>query len=616
MSVKSALRQRLASVDTSFWRIGAFVLSAGVALVLGFFWFSPEQAGALVRQYGYYAIAATSLWFALLLMQEWPDVRTTWIQMPRGELRRLLLLVAGLSVVAWGVFPLGYKVLFDELVLQATSWNLHRLREVGTMVRGYEVEGVFLPLVTYLDKRPYFFALLVSWVHDVTGFRETNAFLFNAVLFPVVLGLFYFLARRVATDRAAWAGLACFGASPLLAQNANGAGIDLLNLAMILLAMLLAARFLAQPDKRRLSVLLLTCVLLAQTRYESLLFVITTALIVLEGWRRAGRIILPVTAIVTPLLLIPSGLHNSYLSGTPVLWELEENMDSRFAIMHLGSNLRHAFDYFLYFGRGVLSAWWLAVCGFVALGWLAVRAVRYRRMWAQLDPTICAVGVFGLAIGANVLLLLAYFWGQLDDPVVSRLILPFTVLLAFSVVLALRAADRFQPKLKTWVAAGACIAYLGWGLPAAAHHREINQMATELAWEQRQIARMDPMPRLILTDKTTLGWLMKRQPALNLTDAGGRAEAIQFHLDHGTFKEVLVTQRYRAVDPEGTIFEVDPRDEIPARFVLEPVLERMIGARIMRISRVLKINPEPTIEEPEDGADNDEPLPDAPSLPI
>ena len=48
--------------------------------------------------------------------------------MPRDELRRLLLLVGGLSIVAWCVFPFSYKVLFDELVLQATSWNLHRLR--------------------------------------------------------------------------------------------------------------------------------------------------------------------------------------------------------------------------------------------------------------------------------------------------------------------------------------------------------------------------------------------------------------------------------------------------------------------------------------------------------
>ena len=478
------------------------------------------------------------------------------------------------------------------------------------MVRGYEVEGVFLPLFVYLDKRPYFFALLVSLVHDFTGFREANAFLFNAVLFPLVLGLFYFLVRRVARDRIAWAGLACFGASPLLAQNANGAGMDLLNLGMVLLSMLLAARYLTRPDERSLSVLLIACVLLAQTRYESLLFVITTALVVLEGWRRAQRIILPVAAILAPLLLVPSALHNSYLSGTPALWELKENMDSRFALEHLWPNLGHAVNYFFNFQRGVLNSWWLSACGVVSALWLGRELYRRRPHWGQLDPTIVAVGAFGLGIGANLLLLMSYFWGQLNDPIVSRLIMPFMVILAFGVVLVLKSIDHRHAGIKRWVAGGALVAYLGWGLPAAAHHREINQLNTELAWEQRQVARMDPMSRLILTDKTTLGWLMKRQGVLSLADADVRAEGIQFHLDHGTFKEVLITQRYRPVGPEGGEFQVDPRDVVPDRFVLEPVVESMIGARLVRISRVVEILPKPeveeTVDEPVDESDTDQ----------
>ena len=159
---------------------------------------------------------------------------------------------------------------------------------------------------------------------------------------------------------------------------------------------------------------------------------------------------------------------------------------------------------------------------------------------------------------------------------------------------------------------GALVAYLGWGLPAVAHNREINQQAIELAWEQQQVALMDPVSRLILTDKTTLGWLMKGQPSLGLNDAGFRAEAIQFHLDHGTFKEVLVTQRYRPVNAEGRVFEVDPRDVIPARFVLEPVVERMIGGRLVRISRVVEILPRPD-ETEEESVSVEEPalLPDS-----
>ncbi|GAB5560753.1 MAG: hypothetical protein SynsKO_24000 [Synoicihabitans sp.] len=584
-------KTRLQAIRPVTWRVLGFAGSGILAILFGFLFFSAEQSGELVRQYGYYAIAATSLWFAFLIVKEWREIFACWRKMSRSEVRSLVALVVGLSLVAWAVFPFSYKVLFDELVLQATSWNLHRLREVGTMVRGYEVEGVFMPLFVYLDKRPYFYALLVSLIHDLTGFREGNAYFFNAALFPVVMLLFYFLVRRVVSARIAWAGLACFAASPLLAQNANGAGMDLLNLAMVLLTMLLGARYLERPEERRLAVLLVTCVLLAQTRYESLLFVITTGLIVLEGWRRAGRIILPMTAILTPLLLIPSGLHNSYLSGTPALWELKENMDSRFELIHVWPNLGHAFSYFFHFGRGHLTAVWLSICGFLSLIWIVYRLGTQKRNWRQLDPTVTTVGIFAVAILANLALLMAYFWGQLNDPIVSRLIMPFTVLLGFATVLGLRWASVRNRSLVTWVGAGALIVFVGWGLPAAAHHRDINQLATELAWEQRQVARMSDASRLVLTDKTTLGWLMKGQPTLSLTDAEVRAEAIQFHLDHGTFKEVLITQRYRPINAEGVEFEVDPRDVVSDRFVLEPVVERMIGARLVRISRVVEIKP-------------------------
>ena len=154
------------------------------------------------------------------------------------------------------------------MVLQATAWNLHSFREVGTVVRGYPVEGIFTSLDIYLDKRPYFFPFLLSLFHDFTGYRELNGFLLNTLLLPLVLGLLYAVARRLAAARAALAGLACFGASALLAQNATGVGMELLNLVLMILAMLLAADYLTKPDEDRLSALILTSVLLAQTRYE------------------------------------------------------------------------------------------------------------------------------------------------------------------------------------------------------------------------------------------------------------------------------------------------------------------------------------------------------------
>ena len=56
-------------------------------------------------------------------------------------------------------------------------------------------------LDTFLDKRPYFFAFLVSLVHDLTGYRIANIFLVNVALAPALFGLVYWFARALTGRR-------------------------------------------------------------------------------------------------------------------------------------------------------------------------------------------------------------------------------------------------------------------------------------------------------------------------------------------------------------------------------------------------------------------------------
>ncbi|GAB1490060.1 hypothetical protein MASR2M8_25170 [Opitutaceae bacterium] len=571
-------------------RLVLFGAAAVTAVAFGFLAHTAAEAGRLIQHYGYYAMAATVVWWLFALGRRLPAARA-WIRAESPSDRRpVLFLTLGLAVVAFATFPYSYKVLYDELVLQATAWNLHYFREVGTAVRGYPVEGVFTSFNIYLDKRPYFFPFVLSLLHDLTGYRETNGFILNTLLLPVVLGLFYALARRLADARAALAGLACFGASALLAQNATGVGMELLNLAMMALAMLLAADYLEQPDEDRLSALILTCVLLAQTRYESSLYVLPAALAVLEGWRRAGRVILPAPALFAPILLIPCALHNTYLSGTPVLWELRENMDSRFGAEYVVDNLRHAFTYFFNIAGVQLNAWWLAIAGWLALGWAAWTLVRNLRQWKSAPAGALTAVLFAFAVLANLMLLMAYFWGQLDDPIVARLVLPFNVILGLAIAWAAqRMAPRaFGPQVARVLIGGALLVHVGFALSASARHTTINQLASELAWEGRVVETMPPKNRFIITNKSSLAWLMRRIPVVTVDRARFMSDRVKFHLDHATFEEVLVTQLLRPTNEEGS-FVVDPKDLLPDDYVLEPVVERHIGARIARISRVVAI---------------------------
>lgn len=584
-------------------RLGLFGLAAIVAVAFGFLAVPVARAGHLVLRFGFYFMAGTVLWWMFSLIRLGSPMRAgawfDWSGWSRAERWRVGVAILGLTVVGTLVFPYSYKVLYDEVVLQSTAWSMHHFREVAVAVRGYEVEGIFVSLNGYLDKRPFFFPFLVSLLHDLTGYRQANAFLFNTLLLPVTLGLVYAVARQLGGREAAFAGLLCFGASPLLAQNANGAGMEMLNLAMVLLVLLFGIRYLARPEEDRVSALVLSAVLLAQTRYESSLFILPTAVVVLEGWRRAGRIILPSAALFAPILLIPAALHHTFLAGTPLLWELPENMNARFGWEHVGRNIKNAGEYLFSFSRTLLNSWWVAIAGLPALAWVTSRSLRNWRCWPSAPTAQFVVTIFGLAIAANLGLLMFYFWGQLNDPIVARLVLPFTVILALAIVAALAHCPvRRQARVARLVGGAAILCYIGWGLPAAGHHREINLLETEFAWESREVERLAPVPRLIITNKTTLHWMLRSIPAIQIVRARLVQESVRFHFERGTFREILVMQRWRQSGPDGH-FQVDPRDRLPDIYRLEPVVERHIGARIARISRLVEVRaaPEPLPSE-------------------
>jgi hypothetical protein len=584
-------------------RLALFGTSGVLAIAYGFLMNSAAKAGDLLQHYGYLAMMGTFLWWVWTVYQSvrpapgW-RLRRGGVAEWANEHRVAILLIAGLTVVAWCTVPYSWKVLYDEMVLQATSFNVHFFHEFGTVARGYDVGGEFRSLDVYVDKRPFFFPFAVSLVHDLTGYRLSNGYWFNTAMMPVVLSLVYAVGRKLGGKWPGLAALACFGASSLLGQNANGVGMEMLNLAMLLATWRLAIRYLERPDDARLGALILTCVLLTQTRYESAIYVAPVALIILESWRRQARIQLPAIALAAPLLLIPCALHNVYLSGTPQLWELHEDTNSRFGLVYLGENLHRAWLYFFNVFGSILNSWWLSVTGFAALAWVLVMLVCYVRKWKTADAAAMVTVLIGGAVAANLALLMCYYWGQLDEPIVSRLALPFMVVQALAVAwCAGRLPGAGPERAGRWLVGGALCAYLGFGLWGSAMNETSNQIATETIWEEQWLAKQTPASRLMVSNKSGLSWLAMGRPTVAINIAKHRAKQIDFHLRAGTFQEVLVSQYYRPTGPEGG-FVLDPRNVLPDWFVLAPIVERQIGGKLLRISRVVRIDLDRIEESP------------------
>lgn len=578
----------------------------GVAAVyFGFVGIGVAPAEYLIKHWGYHFMALTVVWWAWCLGRLWrgsvggsggPRGGKGWT---RAEIGGVAIVTSVLMASLLGMESLRSKVLYDEYVLQSTAYNMHHFREVATMVRGYDLLGTFVSTDNYLDKRPYFFPFLISLVHDVAGYRTLNAHVLNVLLMPLALGLTYALGRKWHGWRGGMVAVALLGTLPLFGQNATGSGMEIINVVMLLASILTGARYLERPDEISLSTFILTVILLAQCRYESAIFVLPGILVVLAGWWRSGSIFISGAAIASPLLLLPVALHNKVLSESPVLWEMKENQTSRFGWEYVPDNLAGVFEFWLNPGWRMANSVPLAVLGLLGVVALVVWLLWRRPSFKKLDAPALVWLAFAIGIGANLVLVLFYFWSRFTDPMAARFSLPPYLLMVFTSVLLVRWLDRKMPASQL-VLAIIFVAYLGWGVPKHAYHFYSRMGVDEIEWERRFVESLPPKNRLVLTNKTSLVWLLDKTPSILLDRAVMMEDRLAYQLTQPLFDEILVSQSMRPTSVDG-FHEVVLEDRLPERFELELISERRFGSRIARISRLVSIEPNEEEEDEERG---------------
>lgn len=541
----------------------------------------------VVKRYGYFfLLAAFALWVAAL-WQLWHR-RADGVGLSRREWLLAGLAIGLLSLVAINAEAFRSKILYDEFVLQSTAFNMHYFRDTATMVRGYDILGVFLSTDSYLDKRPNFYPFLVALVHDLTGYRTANAYWLNAALLPVTLGLVYYLGRRLNGMRGGLLAVLLLGSLPLLGQNATGSSMELLNITMLLAVVALGATYLRQPDDTRLSALVLSAVLLAQTRYESAIYVAPVAVIILLGWWRERRIVLSWVAVLAPLLLLPYALQNKVLSNSKWMWELRDSQETRFSLDYFANNLRSAGEFFFNTNARLANSWPLAVLGFLALAWVLWRLLRARPSPTVANADHTALLLLGLGMVTNTVLILFYYWSNLGDPIASRFSLPFHLVLAFAIVVAAAAIDRRWPASLALLG-GMTLFALGVTTSHQAQHLYSYLGIDEVEWEKRYVAALPPGERLIITNKSTLPWLLVKTPSILIGRTRLVGDRLKYQLKRGTFREILVVQSLRPTTVEGD-HQLVPEDRLPPGFTLVVMVEKRFGTKITRISRLVALD--------------------------
>ena len=580
-------------------RLILLLLTAALAVVLGFLAFTPEQSLQAVIYGGYWAMLILTLlfgWSLLKLARESGESLAGWKDRPRWP--AALIIGCGLLLLVHETY--GFKILMDEVMLLGTSMSMHFNKDALVPMRGHDIQGAFQLMAGQLDKRPLFQPFLVSVLHDLTGYRPENVFALNTMLTFVLLTLAYLTGCRINGRGAGALAVVLLTSLPLLAQNSTGGGFEVLNLVMILSTLLLGMRYLHRKDGNSLEAFGLSGILLAHTRYESVLYLLPVGLIVLWVWWSTRRPTLTWTVILMPLLLLPYALHNKVFSVRTSAWEMasQPGYDRPFALSYMPGNIMHGLNFFFDTTGEHSNSLVLSILGFVALPFFALWVMKALRNLRTTPPAQAALAIFALGFAAHAVLLMCYFWGRFDDTVIRRLSLPLNLTLVIATV-TVAAELSWNGRIWRFLALGVGAGFFAYSIPTMARHDYSLDyyVGREMAWRREFIAAHPERDYLFIDDNSII-WITHLISSTTVQHALKEKGNIIFNFRNRIFSAIYVFQRL-SVDPSSGHTVVQEGDDMEPDFQLETVWERRFTPlTVSRISRVVSIREGPVTAPP------------------
>ena len=569
-------------------RLWLFVLTSILAVTLAFFAIPNDWALTFVSRAGFWLVlVAFALWLRALWQCYWPDLRgMKWRNLDWASIAVVTL--GGVVLLVHEEF--GFKIIMDELMLLGTSMAMHFDKTVLTPLRGNDIQGAFTIIEGIVDKRPLFFPFLVSLLHDLTGYRPANAFVLNATLTFILLGLIFRIGQLVAGRLAGWIAVTLCAGLPLLAHNATGGGFELLNLVMIFATLLLGIRFVERRDSISLTAFVFSGLMLAQVRYESVIYLLPVAVTILWVWAREGRTLLTWPVILAPLLLVHYRLQLRIFDIRASAWEMfsKPGYTEQFSVKYIPENLGHALNFFFGSPGDQPNSLVLSVLGWLAVPFFALLVIKRLRSLERESPVNVAVAIFSLGFLAQFILMMCYFWGKFDDPVIRRLSLPTNLGLVIAFVAVLpQLANAAVLRTLLGIAALGLVAR---SVPAMAAHAYSQEYipAREVAW-RREFMKAQPRADYLMIDNDSTLWVTHLVSSTPTVVAVKRREDIAYFMRNRAFSAVYVFQRYN-IDAQNGEMTLRAGDDLGPAFVLEPVVERRLQVlTLSRISRVTEV---------------------------
>ncbi len=580
-------------------RLLALLVIASISIYLGRYVFDLQHSAIIFKDIAYWTLTLTFGLFLIFLFRSLAkDWRAGSLEKPP---RRAV--VAGVITVALAMLfstreeEPGFHMVMDDLLIAGVAQNLHNHRTADFPSRSVQVGKIPINLISSVDKRPVFFPYLGSVFSDITGFRPRNTIYLNLCLGALLYGLIYVAGYRFAGIRGGVFSVILMASVPWLLLLMNSGGLEVLNLVMIMTCMLLTARYLRTPDNDHLGALCLGGILLSQTRYESVLFLLAIGLVLLWRWWLDRKISVPWVLFLCPPLLIPYLLQNRIFENAEN-WQMfsVDHRTDPFGVQYLPDNLVKALHFFFSWepemGNSMLVAW----VGLISLIILAVYGLKRVRKFPQTSYMVQTFVLWLPAFLAVFLLLLLYGW-EFDAPIIRRLALPLFLPLTFAAVIFCLEVIR-RRVFHNILFAVAALYYLAIAFPYTSQggYRYLHLGPREVAVSERFVQTLGNDRAYFVTEMPFL-FVLYGKEAVSVDFANTRPEAIKWYLAQPGSSPLYYVGRF-VLDPATGEYKSSAAVTLDSRFEVTPVMEDIYSStRKVVIYRIVGVKdtemPEP-----------------------
>lgn len=431
-------------VNIPAWiRVVFFMGMALIGVLLPLCLFDLGEVTFVVEQLGYWIILAEVLIFSYFV---WKYISAYGRQVWAGLVRHrwyLLLVVLPVAVFMLIHEPFMFRIQSDEFSISSMAQSMHYERISASATKAHELMGSLQLTDFFVNKRPLFFPFLICCLHDLTGYRPENVFILNALLGFVFLATVYFIGCRLSGVRLGVLSVLLFAGLPLLSENITSGGFDICSLTLLAILIYLCILNREVDDFRYVPFIIFIGAFLGESRYESSVYAV-----VAYGWiffkaLELKRFQMSFWVVLSPLLFSLPLFSFRLIQEIPSL--MQTDAGRVWSLEFFEQNIVSAVYFLFDFSDGQDNSLLLSLIGGACLVGFFVRSASSFK--ETFNGTKAVAASFALMIFVMTFMLLFYFWGKWDDPMVTRLSLPFHLMfILFLGVLW----DRFRISDKVW----------------------------------------------------------------------------------------------------------------------------------------------------------------------